>query len=56
LQLQLDGRWRRKTDGQAMDLKPGKYTVRVAISRTPEADRTGVATSKPVTFEVIPTE
>jgi hypothetical protein len=54
--LQLDGRWRRKTDGQALELKPGDYTVRVAVSRTPAEKRTGVATSKPVTFEVIPTE
>jgi len=56
LHLQLDGRWRRKTDGQALELKPGKYTVRVAMSRTPAEKRTGVAMSKPVTFEVIPTE
>jgi hypothetical protein len=54
--LQLDGRWRRKTDGQPLELKPGSYTVRVAVSRTPAEKRTGLATSKPVKFEVIATE
>ncbi|HTU25961.1 MAG TPA: hypothetical protein VMF30_11220, partial [Pirellulales bacterium] len=54
--LQLDGRWRRRSDGQALDLKPGKYTVRVALSRLPTGERTGLATSEPTSFEVIATE
>jgi hypothetical protein len=54
--LQLDGRWRRKSDGQALELKPGSYTVRVGVSLTAKEKRTGVAISKPVKFEVIATE
>ena len=54
--LQLDGRWRRKSDGRPLELKPGKYTVRVGVSRTPVEKRTGLATSKPIKFEIIPTK
>jgi hypothetical protein len=54
--LQLDGRWRRKSDGQALDLEPGTYTVRVGISQISPEKRKGIAISLPVKFEVIPTE
>ena len=54
--IQLDDRWRRKSDGQPLDLAPGKYVVRIRLSITPKDKQTGLATSKPVKFEVIPTQ
>jgi len=54
--IQLDDRWRRKSDGQPLDLTPGNYVVRIRLSITPKDKRTGLAVSKPVKFEVIPTQ
>jgi hypothetical protein len=54
--LQLDARWLRKTDDQPLDLPPGDYECRVRLSTLPEDRRTGLATSRPVQFKVIPTE
>ena len=54
--LQLDERWLRKTDGQPLELKPGKHTARVGVSDKPAEKRTGLAVSRPLTFEVIATE
>jgi hypothetical protein len=54
--IQLDDRWRRKSDGQPLDLTPGKYVVRIRLSITPKGKQTGLAVSKPVKFEVIPTQ
>jgi len=53
--IQLDNRWRRKSDGQPLDLTPGNYIVRIRLSITPKDKQTGLAMSKPVKFEVIPT-
>ena len=52
----LDENWRRKSDGQQLELKPGDYTLRVALSTTPKDRRTGLAISKAIQFEVIETD
>jgi hypothetical protein len=53
--LQLDGRWRRKSDGKSLDLPAGRYTIRVASSWPAENKSTQAAISARATFEVIAT-
>ena len=50
--IQLGAQWRRITDGTPLTLPPGKFTARVRLSRLPANERTGLATSKPFSFEV----
>lgn len=52
--LQLDRRWRRISDDEPLDLKPGRYTVRVRLSMTATDNPAELATSQPTAFEVIP--
>ena len=54
--IQLDNRWRRKSDGHPLDLTPGKYVVRIRLSIAPKDKQTGLAMSRPIEFEVIPTQ
>ncbi len=51
--IQLDGRWRRKDNQAKLNLKPGKYQVRVRLSTAPKDKRTGLVISKPIQFEVV---
>ena len=53
--VQLDEHWRRKSDGEPLQLTSGKYTLRLGLSMMPESRRTGLAISQPIRFEVIPT-
>jgi hypothetical protein len=48
--------WRRKSDDQSLELRPGKYTFRLGLSMTPQNQRTGLAISRLVQFEVIKTQ
>ncbi|MBW8017069.1 MAG: HEAT repeat domain-containing protein [Planctomycetes bacterium] len=52
----LDEKWIRISDGKQLELKPGKYTLRVGLSIKPEDQRTGMVESKPIKFEVIETD
>jgi HEAT repeat protein len=51
--FQLNDRWLRKSDQKVIDLKAGKYTVRVRISLPTSTGETVIVTSKPVQFEVL---
>ncbi|MGB2820712.1 MAG: hypothetical protein WBF17_06995, partial [Phycisphaerae bacterium] len=53
--VRLGGEWRRLSDGQPLQLAPGKYTIRVRLSTAPKDRRTALAVSKPIHFEIIPT-
>jgi len=53
--VRLGEKWRRPSDGKPLQLAPGKYTIRARLSTTPEDRRTGLAVSKPIHFEIIPT-
>ena len=52
--IQLDDKWRRKSDGQPLQLTPGQYTLRAGISITPQNQRTPSAISRPLEIEIIP--
>ena len=51
--FQLNDRWLRKSDQEVIDLKAGKYKVRVRLSLPTSAGETVIVTSKPVQFEVL---
>jgi beta-lactamase regulating signal transducer with metallopeptidase domain len=51
--LLLNENWRRISDNQPLQLRPGKYTLRIRLSTRTEKQRTGLATSKPIQFEII---
>lgn len=53
--LELNEKWRRKSDNRRLQLAPRKYALRLRLSTTPRNRRTGLAASKPIQFEVIPT-
>jgi hypothetical protein len=51
--LILDSQWLDITQNKPLVLSPGKYKVRVRLSLVPQDQRTGLATSRPIWFEVI---
>lgn len=51
--IQLNDRWLRKADSQPLELEPGKYSLRVRLSTAAKDQQTGLATSRPVYFQVI---
>ena len=54
--FQLSENWHRKSDDKPLQLSPGKYTIRLGLSLKPESERTGIAISKTIPFEILKTD
>lgn len=53
--LQLDHRWQRISDKAKLELKPGRYKARIRLSLNATDDKSNLATTQPVEFEVLRT-